>query len=192
MRLIAISGTNGSGKDSLGQILADDHDWLFISVTEILRDELRARKQEVTRENLRALSTDWRRKFGHGVLVDKALKIYEPQQGNYKGLVLSSLRNPGEAEELHRLGGQLVWTDADPKIRYSRIQKNAASRSRAGEDNKTFKQFQKEEYDEMHHHGGDDTTLNMAGVKAMADIFITNNSNDIEDFKQSIKKTLNL
>jgi dephospho-CoA kinase len=191
MKLVGISGTNGSGKDSLGQILAEDYGWLFISVTEILRDELRARSQEVTRENLRSLSSEWRRSYGHGVLIDKALKIYEPQQGDYEGLVISSLRNPGEAEELHRLGGQVVWTDANPKIRYERIQKNAANRSRAGEDNKTFEQFQKEEYDEMHHHGGDDTTLNMAGVKAMADIFIENNTNNIEDFKKTIKKALN-
>jgi hypothetical protein len=44
----------------------------------------------------------------------------------------------------------------------------------------------------MDHHGGDEATLNMAGVKAKADIFITNDGNSLEDFQKTAQKALNL
>lgn len=190
MKIIGIAGTNGSGKDSLGQILADDYGWLFISVTDILRDGLRGQNLPISRENLRTLSAQWRRESGLGVLVDKAVDIYKKDPEKYKGLVLASLRNPGENDRVHELGGKVVWVDADPKIRYERIQANANSRSRAGEDNQTYDQFLAEEAAEMK-HSGDEATLSMAGVKAKADIFLQNNSN-LEDFKQKIDEALNL
>jgi dephospho-CoA kinase len=81
-----------------------------------------------------------------------------------------------------------VWVDANPKLRYQRIY----SRQRSSEDKKTFEQFLAEEQAEMDHHGGDDATLNMAGVKAKADIFITNDSDDVETFKKTAQKALGL
>src|SRR3989344_1635559 len=107
--IIGIAGTNGSGKDSLGQILADDYGWQFISVTDILRDGLREKKLPIERENLRELSAQWRRESGLGVLVNKAVEIYQKNPGGHKGLVIASLRNPGEADRVHELGGKVVW-----------------------------------------------------------------------------------
>ena len=57
---------------------------------------------------------------------------------------MASLRNPGEADESSKLGGTMVWIDADPRVRYERIQANA-QRGRHDEDNKTFEEFQAEE-----------------------------------------------
>jgi cytidylate kinase len=188
MNLIGVSGTNGSGKDSLGQILADDYGWLFVSVSDFLRDEAKKRGQPVEREVLRSISAEWRRKDGLGALVNRAVELFNQSQGKYKGVVAIAMRNPGEAQRVIDLGGKLVWVDADPKVRYDRIYK----RGRSAEDNKTFEQFKKEEYDEMHHHGGDDATLNMAGVKAISDIFIDNNTDNLEDFKQAVQEALNL
>jgi cytidylate kinase len=186
VKLIGIGGTNGSGKDSLGEIVAGDYGWKFISVTDILRNGLKKRGLPIERHNLRELSAEWRRKYGFGVLIDMTFKEYEAAEGKHNGLVVASLRNPGEADEIHKLGGKVVWLDADPKIRYNRIY----SRQRSSEDQKTFEQFLAEEQAEMDHHGGDEATLNMAGVKAKADIFITNDSNNLADFKRSIGKAL--
>lgn len=186
MKIIGIGGTNGSGKDTLGQMLADDYGWLFVSGSDILREELRRRGLSVERHNLRELSAEWRREFGHGVLIDKVFKDFKAAKGKYKGLAIASLRNPGEADEVHKLGGQVVWLDADPKLRYQRIY----SRQRSTEDQKTFEQFLAEERAEMDHHGGDDATLNMGGVKAKADIFITNDSDDLEEFKKTAQEAL--
>ena len=86
MKLIGIAGTNGSGKDTVGQILAEKHGWFFISVSDLLRDECRTRGLEVSRENLRGISAEWRREGGLGVLVDKAVEVFERAGENHAGV----------------------------------------------------------------------------------------------------------
>jgi dephospho-CoA kinase len=187
VKIIGISGTNGSGKDSLGQMLAERHGWLFVSVTDILRDELRKRGEPIERENLRNLSTEWHHQYGASIMTDKAVEVFNDQNqaGQYKGLVIASLRRPGEANRIHELGGKMVWVDAEPKIRYDRIH----SRGRSAEDNKTFEEFLKDEEYEMKGIGGTHT-LNMNEVKKQSDIFIENSSNDVEEFKNQAEKAL--
>lgn len=188
MRLLGVAGTNGSGKDSLGEFLSKDYNFLAISVSDLLRDEAKKRGLPIEREVLRSISGEWRRDFGVGVLVDKAIELYKKSGKKYAGLVAIPMRNPGEAQHLKDLGGTLVWLDADPRLRYKRIY----SRQRSAEDQKTFEQFIKEENDEMRHHGGDPTALDMSAVKAKADIFITNHSNDLEEFRQTARQALGL
>jgi cytidylate kinase len=191
MNLIGISGTNGSGKDTLGEILEKNYNFLFISVTDILRDELRRQGLPLSRKNSRELSAKWRRESGLGVLIDKALKIYEKQADKYRGLAIASLRNPGEADRVHELGGKVIWLDALPKIRFDRVQTNRSARGalRSVDDNVTFVQFIAAEEVEMH-HSGDEATLNMSAVRQKADIFINNNSKAVESFMKKIEKSL--
>ena len=191
--IIGLSGTNGSGKDTVGHILADKHGYLFISVTELLRSEARRRGEPVEREVLRTISAEWRRELGLGVLVDKAVAEYEKDTDKYRGVVMASLRNPGEADRIHEFGGTMVWVDADPHIRYDRIQANAAHRARAEEDNKTFEQFLSEEAEEMYRQtGADDATLDIAAVKDRCDVFIPNDSNDLITFQTAIEQALDI
>jgi dephospho-CoA kinase len=185
MKIIAIAGTNGSGKDSLGEILDKDYGFLFVSGADFLRKEAKKRKLPIEREVLRTISAEWRRKHGLGVLVDMAVALYKKEPGKYRGLVIGPMRNPGEAQHAKDLGGILVWIDADPKVRYRRI----TNRQRSTEDKKTFEQFLAEEQAEMQ-YSGDEATLSMAGVKTKADIFITNDSSNIEDFKLAAQKAL--
>jgi cytidylate kinase len=187
MKIIGISGTNGSGKDSLGQMLAERHGYLFVSVTDILREGLREQNQPIERKNLRNLSTQWRREHGLGVLVDKAVEKFKESGSKYRGLAIASLRNPGEADKVHELGGKVIWLDADPQERYERIH----SRHRSTEDQKTYGQFLEEEQAEMQHEG-DEATLSLAGVKTKADIFIRNDGNKVEQFIAHAEKILNL
>lgn len=183
MKIIGIAGTNGAGKDSIGAMLAERHGFLFVSGSEMLREECRKRGLPVQRENLRMISAEWRRTYGLGVLVDRALEL--AKKGNYKGLATGPMRNVGEAQRAKELGGILVWVDADPKIRYER----AVSRSRSEEDNKTFEQFLAEEEVEMR-QSGDEATLNMLGVKNICDFSLENNGDDIEAFKDEAEKVL--
>jgi dephospho-CoA kinase len=193
MHIIGLSGTNGSGKDTLGAILADRYNFLFISVTDLLRAGLKERGLAVDRENLRNLSAEWRREHGLGVLVDMAMAEFEKVKDKHSGIVMASLRNSGESERLHELDGVLVWLDADPELRYNRVQANAAHRGRAGEDNKTFAEFLAEEAIEMHTPPeGDAAMLNMHAVKEQADILMENSSENIEDFANDIGENLHL
>lgn len=173
-QIIGLAGTNGSGKDTVGHILADKYGYLFVSVTDLLRAEAGRRGLEPGRENLRQISAEWRRESGLGVLVDKAVAEYEKSQ-NRVGVVVASLRNPGEADRIHELGGSMVWIDADARVRYDRIQANAAARGRAAEDNMTFEQFLADEAVEMNRPaGGDEATVDMSAVKSRCDTFLDN------------------
>lgn len=195
LKIIGLSGTNGSGKDTVGEILAEHHNYFFVSVTDVLRDELRRRGLSVDRENLRTLSAEWRREHGLAVLVDRAVDSYKAAGGDekYDGLVMASLRNPAEAGRLHELGGSLIWVDADPRVRYERVQANAASRARAEEDVKTFEEFLAEQEAEMHPPaGGDAATLNMSAVRDRADITLENNSDSLDAFRRDIEAALEL
>ena len=193
-RLVGLSGTNGAGKDSVGLLLAQKHRFLFISVTEILRDELRRRGLPIDRLHLRGLSIEWRREFGYAVLVDRAIKQYDAVKDKYEGLVIASLRNPFEADRVHELGGTMVWVDADPKVRYERVRANAAARNRGGEDDVTFEQFLEQQEVEMHppKTGADDATLDMASVKERCDLTLFNNSSSLDALDDGMSKLLKI
>jgi dephospho-CoA kinase len=185
MKIIGISGTDGSGKDSLGEMLEERHGWLAVSVSDLLREEAKRRGIPLKRHNLRLISAQWRRDYGMGVLVDKAIEVFKKSGNKYKGLVVIPMRNPGEAQHLKDLGGLLIWVDAKPKIRYKRI----ASRKRGTEDEVSFEEFIAEEKAQST-HSGDEATLNLLGVKALADISLENNGSDIEKFKTEAEKAL--
>jgi cytidylate kinase len=191
-KIIGLSGTNGAGKDTVGQLLADNYGFLFISVTDLLRTEAKKRNLPVEREVLRTISAQWRRESGLGVLVDKAVTEFKSVEDSYSGLVMASLRNPGEADRIHDLeGGVMVWIDADPEVRYHRVQSNKDSRGRHEEDNKTYEQFMAEEEAEMN-SSGDSATLNMSAVKLKSDIILNNSYDDIDKFKVELQNSLSL
>ncbi len=189
LQVIGLAGTNGSGKDTVGHLLADKHNYLFISVTDLLRNEAKRRGLAPERKVLRTISAEWRRELGLGVLIDKAVAEYDTVRDQYTGVVMASLRNPGEADRVHDLDGTVVWIDADPKIRYERIQTNAVSRGRAEEDNKTYEQFLEEEAAEMH-SSGDAATLDMAAVKEKSDVCIDNGHETLEELQTHLNEKL--
>ena len=171
-------------------MLADDYGWLFISASgDLIIPELQKRGLPQERQQMAALTTQWREATGMGAVMDKAVEKYQQMGGDtkYKGLVISSLRHPGEADRVHELGGQVVWVDADPHVRYDRIY----NRGQGAKDQKTFEQFRAEEAAEMH-HSGDAATLSIADVKPKADFVLLNDTSNLEDFKLQAKQTLGL
>lgn len=186
MIIIGLSGTNGSGKDTVAHLLVEKYGFLFADATQMLGDELTKRGLSHERENKSALSAEWRREFGMGVIVDKAVEAFE--KGDYKGIIVGSLRHPGEADRVHELGGTMLWVDADPKVRYERITKNDRGRV---EDQKTFEEFLAEQEREMH-PTGDAATLNIAAVNERCDLSLENDGNDIAAFKQVAEEKLKL
>jgi len=193
--LIGISGTNGSGKDTIGSILANNYGFWFCSLSDILRTELKSQGLSSSRENMRQLSANWRREFGISILVDRAQAEFTQLKSKYHGLAMASIRNPGEADAIHQAGGLMLWIDADPTIRYQRVQ-NRSERgglNRRIDDLKTFDQFIAEEAAEMNHpKASDGTTLSMSQVKNKCDIFIQNDGQDLTELTRIIGQRLNL
>ena len=189
--IIGIAGSNGSGKDTIGAILVDQFQYIFVSVTDALRAEARRRGMEENRASAQLISAEWRREYGLSTLIDKVIDQYHQQLKSGKRLAMASLRHPAEADRIHELGGLVLWIDADPRLRYNRIQANAAERNRPAEDNKTFEQFLAEEEAEMH-RTGDEATLDVAAVKAKADIVIINNFGSTQELAMEVANRLGL
>ena len=179
--IIGLSGTNGSGKDSLGVGL-EKYGYFFVSVTDFLREELKNQNMVITRENMRKLSTQWRKQYGGGYLIERAVEFWRQTNPGTGGVVIASLRDPQEVQTLHKLGGLMVWIDADPQVRYQRIQDNLAVRGRADEDTVSFEQFLQAEKAEMRPSQDASSSLDMTSVKKNSDIFLANDYPDVGSF----------
>lgn len=188
-KFIGLAGTNGAGKDTVGEMLAERHNFFIASATDTLAEGLREKGWSIDREHKAKLSAEWRRQYGMSAVVDHALELYEPRKNEYGGFAVGSLRHPGEADRIHELGGIVVWVDADPEVRYARITSASRGSDKAVEDKKTYEEFLVEQEREMH-HSGDKATLSIADVKARADIFLMNNGDDIEAFKDEAEQAL--
>lgn len=184
MKIIGVAGTNGSGKDTIAHILAEKHGYFSATATDMLGSELEQKGLPTDRQHKSALSAEWRRQSGMGVIVDKGVE--QAEKAGYDKLVVGSLRHPGEVDRVHELGGKVVWVDADPGLRYKRIRTNNRGRV---EDDKTFEQFLSEEQAEMNQQG-DSATLHVSAVKDKADVFIDNNFDTIDEFMSSIENDL--
>ncbi|PID32426.1 hypothetical protein CR970_00530 [Candidatus Saccharibacteria bacterium] len=184
MKLIGLSGSNGSGKDTIGHLLRDQFGWCFAGATEMLVAELEKRGLPTDRKHKANLSAEWRRQYGPAVIVDRGVEQF--QASGRGGLIVGSLRHPSEADRVHELGGVMLWVDADSRVRYERITTNDRGRV---EDKISYEQFVADEQREMYPEG-DSATLHTAAVKERADLFIANNGNDIDAFKDHVREVL--
>ncbi len=188
-QLIGISGTNGSGKDTVADIIVKTFNFKFISVSQLLRDEAIKRTLSADRSNTRLISSEWREKYGPSVLVDRAIAEFDQLKSNFNGLIISSIRNSGEVEKIHQLKGVVIWIDANPRFRFDRIQSNLMIRSRPEDDKISFEKFLDDERTEMY-LSATNTTLDMNNVKQQADFNIINESS-IDQLKSELLQILN-
>ena len=184
MLVVGTSGTNGSGKDTVAQLLGEKYGFYVASATNMLGSELKRQGLPTDRKHKRGLSAKWRRQHGLGVIVQRA--VDEGKQAGFDKVVVGSLRNPGEAELVHKLGGKVIWVDAKPDIRYKRIK--GSKRGRV-EDDRTYEEFLIDEQAEME-YSGDEATLSGSAVKEAANIFIENNGDNIKEFEENVEKIL--
>ncbi len=190
-RIIGIAGTNGAGKDTLGELLAERCNYKFVSVSDILREELTRNDIPHEREHMSNLSTEWAREHGPGVLSMKTIEAYveiEKAEG-YNGLVIGSIRRPAEAHAVQDEGGVVLWVDADQRTRYQRIQANNRDRVT---DRLSYEQWVAEEEREMYPKTDDPTVLNMSATKNACDITVMNDFATQEEYREYLIKEFEL
>ncbi|MDQ3093752.1 MAG: hypothetical protein M3Q70_01060 [bacterium] len=193
MILYGVAGTLNAGKDILSNYLADKYGFLHFSTSDMIR-AMKRREFGDTPQALLLRNDPYINKLraerGPGFLVSEVYKEWESQQDKYPaGVIASAIRAIGEAEEIHKLGGKIIFVDADPQIRYQR----ATLRQRdANESGKTFEEFMATERSEIDVDQNDKSVQNLTAMKNMADIVIENNASKIEDFYTKIRKSLGL
>jgi dephospho-CoA kinase len=114
--LIGIVGLNGAGKGEFGSYLEERYGFANKDIGQMIRDELvKLGKDPQDRIEMQKLGTDRRVEFGLNYWVLKALK-----SANAKNTVITSVRNPAEANEILSRGGVIVEIHAEQMLRFGR------------------------------------------------------------------------
>ncbi len=184
--IIGITGKSGAGKGTVAKYLKQ-RGYVYHSLSDILRLELKKTGQEEDLPNLIKLGNRLRTDEGPGILGKRTVKLIKDNQEE-KSLV-DSIRNPSEIEEIRMAADHfiLVAVDAPLEVRYQRINK----RGRPG-DNITFEAFKEQDFKQLK---SDDTNAQqILDCFKQADYTVVNDSS-LEELNQkvdNILKDLNL
>ncbi len=161
--IIGLTGENCAGKTIVAEYLMK-RSFYFLSLSDVIREELKAEGKAITRSNLIEKGNELRERFGPGVL---GKRIAEKVQAD-KNYVIDSIRNPAEVEELKKLGRfSLFYITAPPEIRFRRIKERKRET-----DPQTYEAFLEIEKLEMENE--DKTKQNLKGTFTLAGKTIVN------------------
>jgi dephospho-CoA kinase len=122
-----------------------------------------------------AVANDLRRAHGPAFLVENLFKQVEGFGGN---IVIESLRNIAEVHKVKELGGHVIGVDAEPHIRYERVQKRGLAK-----DQLSFEGWIAQEAAES--HPDDPMQQDIFGALRESDVVIQNDGT-VEDLHQKI------
>ena len=167
--IIGLTSFTGAGKTTVADYLVSKG-FEYYSLSDILRQELKSKGKEVTRENLQEIGNEMRREHGNSVLADKTLQRIGQASDQGKDFVVDSIRNPAEIGALRKNKDfALVFIDAPVRVRFERTK--ARKREK---DPTTFEAFKKSEEKEL--HGKDSSNQQLLRCGEMADFVIHNDS----------------
>ena len=172
--IIGLTGRNASGKGEVAEFLKTQG-FIFYSLSDAIRDEIRKGGEEVTRDKLIKTGRQLRLTHGTGYLARIILGKLEFGQ-NY---VIDSIRNPVEVEVLRtNVKFSLLAVTASAEIRFERI----CSRGRES-DPQTLEEFNALE--EAEASNSRDEGQKLLETEALADYTIENNDG-IDALQQSV------
>ncbi len=176
--IIGLTGKNGSGKTAVSDYLKS-RGFEYHSLSDAIREEIRRRGKEITRDVLIVVGNDLRETFGPGILAERILGSLE-REHNY---VVDSIRNPMEVDVLRRRQDfVLMAIEADPQIRFER------SRVRGRESAaQSFEQFTAEENREL--ESKNPANQQLLATREKADIVVDNNGT-LEDLHRRLDEML--
>jgi dCMP deaminase len=117
--IIGLTGSLAAGKGVVSEYLKKKG-FVYLSLSDELRQIAKERKIELTRANLQNLGNLLREEEGVGVLAKLMVEKIDSQE--YKNAIVDGIRNPAELSELEGLKNFfLVSVDAPDKIRFERM-----------------------------------------------------------------------
>jgi dCMP deaminase len=162
--ILGVAGPYGAGKGEVVEYLRA-RSFYPLSLSDVLRDELRARGEAETRERMIATGNELRARHGLAVLAERLCARLLPDR-NY---VIDSIRHPAEVAALRAQGRgfRLVWVDADPGVRIERLR----SRNRPGDPASLATLLEQEGRERS---GGGESAQQLDAVAALADFRVRN------------------
>ncbi|MEK6951190.1 MAG: deaminase [Nanoarchaeota archaeon] len=162
--ILGLTGSYAAGKDTAAEIL-QQMNFQHVSFSDLLREELKQRGEEITRQKLINIGNELRHDFGADVLAAKALQKVQDGE-NY---VFTSIRNPAEVKLLqHRKDFLLVNVVAADTVRLERLK----ARNRE-QDPKTLAELREKEKQE---NSSDPAAQQLNAVAKMARVELKNDS----------------
>lgn len=176
--VLGLTGTNGAGKTSAADYLRE-RGFLYLSLSDEIRQELESRGQTPTRENLTRVGNELRARFGPAVLAQRVMaRLVEGRD-----YVIDSIRNPSEVEALRELEEfRLTHFDAPREVRFKRAVARADERTP-----QSFDEFAEQEDREM--ESPDETTQQLRATFELADEKLLNDGS-LESLRSKIEQLL--
>jgi dephospho-CoA kinase len=116
--IIGLTGSFCSGKDTVAEYLVQEKGFIHYSLSDVIRDEIRKRRQKVTRDNLVRTGIELRTKYGYQVLAKRILKKLKKGED----YIITSIRHSGEVNALRKNKGfRLIFVDAPSRVRFKRM-----------------------------------------------------------------------
>ncbi len=115
--LIGLTGRNAAGKGEVARYL-QTKSFYYYSLSDVIRDEIRSRRLQPTRDLLIAVGNELRQKHGAKILAERVLARIEDD----KHYVIDSIRNPAEVEAFRAAKHfKLIRIEAPQEVRFRRI-----------------------------------------------------------------------
>lgn len=168
MKLLAIVGQPGSGKDTAAKYLSKKYKLRHIATGDILRDYIVSNQLGgLDRANMQKVVSHLRQEKGDAVLADIAIDTIKPNED----ILISGLRHPAEGKKVVEGNGHILAIVAPVEIRYER----AIVRGREGEN------ISLDEFKRLENNENKGSSFNINDLIKNADFTITNEKG-YEDF----------
>ncbi len=176
--IIGLVGKNGAGKGEVAEFLKKIG-YSYYSLSDMIREELKTRSMDITRDNLIEIGTELRRNYGPSVLAERVLEKLEPD----KNYVIDSIRNPFEVKALQKRGNfRLLKVAATEEVRFERVK----TRQRES-DAQSLEEFRRHESAEM--TTDDPAKQQLSATEDLADTSLENNGS-LEDLHEAVRRCL--
>jgi len=173
--IIGLTGKNGAGKGEVAKILQVSG-FAYHSLSDVIRDELKKKGKEITRDLLIREGTRLREEGGNSVLADRILLTLDPE----KNYVIDSIRHPEEVKALRRRTDFTLWNiSASQKIRFERTK----LRNRE-QDPTTFDEFVR--FEKRETESNDPSAQQLKATITLSDHVIENNG-QLDDLSNRVR-----